>query len=359
MRSTLKIVIIGLLIVSFSFAVVSSAGNGKRVIFDNSVGFFGLDNDEATGFTELRNDLELMGYSVSDTLELKANYEEITPKLLRKAGILVLINPIRPLSYSERQEIRKYVAEGGKLLLICDDPAARENANDIARDYGVQFLGRYIDSTEISFNGNRTELHSAMPMKYDGEVEPEVGFKINTTARAWESFWEIGEELPAEEYYLFLGMWYGKGKVAFLSDKDFLLNYNYDENSSAVFKEIISWLEYGKPIKPEKPGVSISSDRISMSNYYGTTSFFRFFVSNPTSMNETVNIALPEIMRSIVNLDKYSFELPPSSMEDVLATARCPQNVSYIYDYLNITASAQNLSTSYLLPVEVRCYAAE
>ena len=357
MHSTLKIAIACLLIVSFSFAVVSSAGSAKRVIFDNSVGFFGLDNEEATGFTELRNDLELMGYSVADSLELKAKYEEITPKLLKKAGILVLINPIRPLSYSEREEIRKYVQGGGRLLLICDDPAARENANDIARDFGVQFLGRYIALAEVSFNGSSAELHSAMPMRYEGDAEPEVGFKINTSARAWDSFWEIGEGLPEDEYYLLLGMWYGKGKVAFLSDKDFLLNYYYDENSSALMKAIVSWLEYNKPFKfkPEMPRLSLSVKKLTFNS--PGTSYFRFFISNPTSLNETVSIASSDVLRLVVDLNKYSFELPPSSREDVLATAQCTENISYIFDYLNITASAQNLSTSYLLPVEVRCYA--
>lgn len=358
MRSALTIA--GLIIVSFSLslAVVSSAGSGKRVIFDNSVGFFGLDNYEATGFTKLRNDLEVMGYTVTDSIEVKTKHGEITSDLLGKASIFVIINPIRTLSYSERQEIMEYVQRGGRLVLICDNPTAMENANDLARNFGVRFVGRYIASSELHFEGHSVKLYSLMPMKYDEESgeSAEVVFKVNATARTWKSFWEIGGELPPEEYYLVLGVNYGRGKAMFLSDKDFLLNCNYDENSSALVKAVFSWLESNKPFKPEKPSVSLSVKKLVFNNYSGT-SYLRFFISNPTSLNETVNITSSKTLSLAVHLNRQSFKLTPSSKIDVLAIAHCPQGVSYIFDYLNITASAQNISTSHLLPVEVRCYA--
>ena len=78
MQQISKIIIIGLF-TSFNIALVSSGSNTNTIVFDNSIGFFGLNNEEPTGFSELRNELELEGFSVSDSLELKANYEEITP----------------------------------------------------------------------------------------------------------------------------------------------------------------------------------------------------------------------------------------------------------------------------------------
>lgn len=357
MRNRFRVMVIGLLIIFFSFAMVDSAGNTKRIIFDNSVGFFGLDNDEATGFTGLRDDLEAMGYSVSDSLRLKANYKAISPRLLKKAGILVLINPIRPLSYRERQGIKRYIRNGGRLLLICDDPAAVENANSIAREFGVIYLRRYIASMKLSFNGNLVELHSAMPMRYNGGVEPEISFRTNATARVWDSLWEIGDELPVEDYYLLIGVGYGKGRVAFFSDKDFMLNYYYGKNSSALVKAIVSWFEYKRPfiLSPKKPKIRISVRKVGFDS--PRTSYFRFFISNPTSLSERVSIIPSDILRHVIELNSYSFELLPFSREDVLVMANCPYNITYIYDYLNITAISQNLSTSHLLPVEVKCIA--
>jgi hypothetical protein len=346
-----------LLAAIFIFGVVSGNSNETTIVFESSVGFFGLENEGPLGFSKLKNELELEGFKVDDTLKLKANYEEIEPKVLKKSDVYVIINPVRHLSFFERERIRDHVTDGGSVLLINDDPKTLKNANELAGFFEVHFLGQRIDSASIRLGDSRGRIVSAMPMRYEGQTEPDIFFTSKSASQVWEHYWDVGNELIDDEYYLLLGFQFGSGKILFLSDKDFLINHNFNQGSMDIFGDILTWFESKGPLKQNEPDSRIIPRSVSLSSHHGTLSYFRFLISNPSNLNTTVIIDLPETLESLVELDKYHFDLDPLSKKDVLATVKCAEDVSYIYDFVNITTSVDGFSEEDLLPIEVRCVA--
>lgn len=352
MRGKVTLVTVAIVIITLASAYsVSSSG---KIVFENSVGFTGLRGEGPTGFSKLKEDLDFQGYTPTDSLELDARYEEITPQLLEKSKILVLINPIRPLSYEERNRIKEYVSGGGKLLLICDNPNAMAHANELSEDFDLKYLGRYIDDASLSVNRSNAKFYSAMPMEYTGDEEPGLYLRANTTSRTWDSYWEVGNKQPREEHLILIGLKHGKGRVAFLPDKDFLLNENY-QNSSSLLWGVLNWLESGESLKLGKPSLEVSNKSLSLSTYYNLPNNFSIRLSNPGTVNESVRISVSSNIKEVLAFKNYSFEIEPSSKEDVIGVQNCTNNFTGARGELNVTSSTMYSNLTHHLPVEVSC----
>lgn len=81
--------------------------------------------------------------------ELVVNEEaEITPQLLKKINVLVMLSPLsnklqKDLTEVEKQALVNYVKKGGSLIFFVDDnhrvDLSRYGANDVTREFGIEF----------------------------------------------------------------------------------------------------------------------------------------------------------------------------------------------------------------------------
>ncbi|MBO8180432.1 MAG: hypothetical protein H0Z19_08140 [Archaeoglobus sp.] len=210
---------------------VSSA---QTVLFDSTSGFFGLESDARSGFMYLKFELEKSGFSVTDTISLRGNSVQIDGSDLKRAKVFVIVNPIREFSFSEIDALTDFVNNGGKVLIICDDPRYIGNANRIAGVFGGKFTSLYIERAEIPQYG--AELKSSVPLQVE-----DASFTVNVTtwASEWLDLFKIGKEKHYENYTVFATKKVGKGVVAFLGDRDFMTNGNIYAANNTEFARLV------------------------------------------------------------------------------------------------------------------------
>jgi len=205
--SFVYIIILGLCI--FGHVSTSIAHKGT-VIFDTSTSFFGMENEGPLGLSTLRDELEFKGYNVKDNIEMR------------------------------------FVANGGKLLLVTDTPESLTNMNKLARRFGAEFLDYYLGD-EVKIKSGMGEIYLISPIPISLEKEPEVLLQTDfIEAKEWPSVWEKpGKKVKKANFVVFAGIRYGEGSVAFLGDKDILLNKNIKKGNNLNFAlSIFDWFEH-------------------------------------------------------------------------------------------------------------------
>jgi len=137
--------------------------NEETIVFDNSTGFFGMENEGPLGLSTLRDELEFKGYNVNDNIEMRLSADTITKDLINEAHILILINSDRRFEREEIALIKDFVVKGGKLLLIADTPESLTNINRISRRFGAEFLGYYLgdEVSSVSLCSNQSNILKA------------------------------------------------------------------------------------------------------------------------------------------------------------------------------------------------------
>ncbi len=124
----------------------------KRIAILDGHGEPGLTETEAGGLSLAKEALERQGY-------------EVSPLVLAQAGsvvdgttVLVVADPQKPLLPAEVDAIRKYLAGGGRLLLLLG-PNAKTGLETVAAEWGVTFRGdTVIDPISQLFGGDFTTL---------------------------------------------------------------------------------------------------------------------------------------------------------------------------------------------------------
>lgn len=253
----LKIFLVVIAIITIAFVYVgNSATSSSTIVFDTSTGFFGIDSESSVGMSLLRDELMLEGFDATDNVLMNIEGDEITNSLISRSNVLVLVNPNREFNKNEINLIKNFVNDGGKLLLVSDSPESSEYMNDISKIFGGEFLGYYslgygpaVTTNNENFSSagvNTLYLITPIPIKV---LEPDISISARTLAREWFSRWELsGEVIKEGDFMIFAGKSYGKGKVAFLGDKDILLNDNiikYDNLPFSIF--LFNWLEGREP----------------------------------------------------------------------------------------------------------------
>lgn len=230
-------------LITFSGCVYASS----TIVFDNSGGFFGIDEESSVGLSILKEELELKGYEVKDNLEMRVNADMITQDLLERADILVIVNSNRKFKKEEMDVIKRFVGLGGKLFLICDNPHSAGYMNDLSREFEVEFLGNYYLGNYLALDLDFGQVSLFSPIPLDLQKSPDIFLHTEKIeAKWWPSRWEIPREpLKKDDFTFFAGIKYGKGRIAFLGDKDIFLNENIKKGDNLSFVlNIFDWLTF-------------------------------------------------------------------------------------------------------------------
>ena len=164
----------------FLFLLLIVPASTHTIVFDRTSGFFGIYHEGNAGFYRLYLELENNEYYVNDTYIGKLGF--INRSILKGVDIFVIVNPIRMFSFEEKRVILEYVKNGGKLLLICDNPECVDNINRIACMFGGEFLRYYLGNSVYLAKFNST-LYSPMALKVD-----KADFMVEVSSKAY--WWE-------------------------------------------------------------------------------------------------------------------------------------------------------------------------
>jgi hypothetical protein len=321
-------VIVTALMLSLPMYANSQRTHSGTIIFDNSVGFFGIDDDSSVGLSTLRWELESEGFEVTDNLEMEVKADTISERLLTRADFLIIVNPNRCLDWEETDLIRDFVEGGGKLLLISDTPESSEKMNAFSSRFGVEFLDYYLGD-EIKINSNIGELFFISPVPLALEEEPEVSIQTDfTEAKAWHSVWERpGRKIEEGNFTVFAGIRYGNGSIAFLGDKDILLNeYIMQGDNLDFIMSIFTWFEHEKP----DDAIVYSLDKLDFYVTKGKTSILGLRIENRGDVNQSLKFVLPPYLDDIVSVDPEQIKIQPEGIEIVRARANWGDDYSYI-----------------------------
>ena len=103
----------------------------KRVLFLEGHGERGISDQERGGLSTAKDALVKQGYEVSTIVLLQ---ESAVP---HDASVLVLAGPQRPVTREEKDRISRYVADGGRLLVLLD-PDSNPELDDLLRQWGIE-----------------------------------------------------------------------------------------------------------------------------------------------------------------------------------------------------------------------------
>jgi len=130
-----------LLIMTMALAMGTVHGQGKVVLFDMSHGqqdTLGLNVIETyRGFVEKTPGATLM-----------INREELTPAVLKKVNVVIVLTPIFPViqptfTMVERAALLDFVKNGGRLMVVCEEdrrtPLEHYGINDIVKPFGMEY----------------------------------------------------------------------------------------------------------------------------------------------------------------------------------------------------------------------------
>jgi|GEM_PF-3466946 len=275
--------------------LISHIASAQTILFDSTTGFFGFESNARNGFMNLKFELEKTGFSVTDTVSMKGNSLEIDKSVLKRAKIFVIVNPVRELSFSEISALMDFVSNGGKLLVICDNPRYIGYANRIASVFGGTFTNYYIEQVEIPQYG--AELKSSISLQVE---DADFAVTVNTWANKWFDLFKIGEEKYYGNYTVFATRKVGKGVVAFLADKDFMTNENIYVANNTDFVKLVFEMpiaskseEFNKVIKIN---ISPKSIDVSASN---KTVVVSLMIRNVGS-NLSLSIEIPSYLEGLV-----------------------------------------------------------
>ena len=352
-----KKIIIGLFVIVISLMLSlplyanSQKTHSGTIIFDNSVGFFGIEDDGSVGLSTLRWELESEGFEVIDNLEMLVNADTITKTLLNRTDVLIIVNPKRCLDWEEMDLIKDFVEGGGKLLLISDTPESSANMNAFSSRFGVEFLNYYLGD-EIVIDSNIGELFFISPVPLSLEKGPEVSIQTNfTEAKAWHSVWEMpGRKIEEENFTVFAGIRYGNGSIAFLGDKDILLNANIMQGDNLDFiMSIFTWFEHEKP----DDAIVYSSDKLDFYVTKGKASTLGLRIENSGDVNQSLKFVLPPYLDDIVSVDPERIKIQPEEIEIVRTKANWSDDYSYIGDFIVVERDFDYYKTNDYIKLEV------
>ena len=298
-----------------------------KVVFDTSVGFFGLNNDSSVGFSILKEEMEKKGFNVDNNIKLGENAGRIEKTLLKKSNIFVIVNPNRNLSLDELTLLRDFVMNGKKLILICDKPESLKYINIVSEWFGAKFLPYYL-GRELQVKN--VKFISPMPLCL--EMKPEISLKVNCTAKEWKSTWELPEKnICEDEFTIFAGMSYGKGKIAFLGDKDFLMNENITKNMEFV-DNILDWLQQGKP----NDKIIFSPETLEFLNGKNGSGICTIRIENIGEVTQHLIFKIPEYLKDIIILDTYDLYIQKGEIRFIKVISVGSSEYSYLQDFIII-----------------------
>lgn len=124
----------------------------KRVLFLEGHGERDLSDRERGGLSLAKEALTKQGYDVSPLTLLK---ETAVP---HDASVVVLAGPRRPVTREEKDRLAKYVADGGRLLILLD-PNSHADLDDLLGQWGVEAgRGVLVDLQDRLAQGDLTAL---------------------------------------------------------------------------------------------------------------------------------------------------------------------------------------------------------
>ena len=329
----------------------SEKTHSGTIIFDNSVGFFGIDDDRSVGLSTLRWELEFEGFEVSDNLEMQEKADTITKKLLNRTDVLIIVNPKRCLDWEETDLIIDFVEGGGKLLLISDTPESSANMNAFSSRFGVEFLNYYLGD-EIEIDSNISELFFISPVPLALEKVPEVAVQTDFTgAKAWHSVWELPVgEIEGGNFTVFAGISYCNGSIAFLGDKDILLNENIMKGDNLDFvMSIFTWFEHEKPTDI----IVYSSDKLELFVTKGKTSTTGLRMENRGNVNQSLKFVLPPYLSDVVSVEPDRIKIQPEEIVLVRIRANWSDDFSNIDDFIVVERDFAYYKTKDYIKLEV------
>ena len=200
------------------------------IFFDISgEGFFGLLNDGPSGFTEMVEDIEDLGYDINDNFMTNSNLGFISKNTLRKADIFIVINPKRDFADDEKVALYDFVEDGGNLIVICDSLSSINTTNQLLEHFGIAFRKEIILNPEINFNGSNMTFNYAVPFSDNSshlsQTDSEELFHINCSQQS-----NRNTKAVHENNTIMLTKGWSEGKITFLGTKEFLKNERYQQN---------------------------------------------------------------------------------------------------------------------------------
>jgi len=124
----------------------------KRVLFLEGHGERGISDTEPGGLSIAKEALVKQGYDVGTVLLLQ---EHAVPK---DTSVLVLPGPQRAVTREEKDRIGRYVADGGRLLILLD-PDSKAELDDLLRQWGIEAgKGVLVDLQDRLAQGDLTAL---------------------------------------------------------------------------------------------------------------------------------------------------------------------------------------------------------
>lgn len=109
----------------------------KTVYFLTGHGEHSLNDTEATGYSQIKQDIEKQNYKVEEYNLAQQN------KLPADAAVIVSAGPKMNFFPNEVSLLEKYLAEGGKFLLLVD-PESEFDMNQMLGEYGVSLDKDYV-----------------------------------------------------------------------------------------------------------------------------------------------------------------------------------------------------------------------
>lgn len=257
--------------------------NPNRVVFDetrlNEMPKGGHDNQisetEWYGGSDFTDLLKENGFNVS-----RIFIEPITYEKLKEYDVLILLSPDGIYSVNEIEAIKKFVNNGGGLLLAVDNWRGSNDdytANRIAMEFGLNFSANGMINDDKNHYGNEKE-ERVIPKISDiktyfetekitrgvssfyidtgtyiinGSSETNINILAYSSGNAWFDKFRDGWGNNIKEsdevsgpFPILATMSYGKGKIIFIGDGSFLINkmIKSDADNGLLGLNIVKWL---------------------------------------------------------------------------------------------------------------------
>ncbi len=124
----------------------------KRVVLLEGHGERNLNSEESEGYSLAKEALTNQGYDVDTLLLLQET------RVPETTSVLVVAGPQHPVTKPEQERIARYVAEGGRLLVLLD-PGSRANLDDLVAQWGIEAgKGILVDLLDRPALGDLTSL---------------------------------------------------------------------------------------------------------------------------------------------------------------------------------------------------------
>lgn len=265
-----------ILVVSFiliSNPMVCAAAESHNVLFDETgtyYSWFKIFNIENFGTSSFATLLQDNGYTVSRLTD-----KPITSEKLKGYDVLILMAPYRNYTDDEVNAIKKFVSDGGGLLLVGSnwgdvDGGSNFSYNKIAQSFGVSYANNEVvtDNQNFFLFNNFIKVNNITSGSITNEV-PEFYYVLgtylknpgNSTVLAYSSVNSFGDQgyttpqgstasnnqKDANEtsgpFPIVSTMEYGDGKVVFIGSASTFTNYMiYRDNAWKLGLNSVNWL---------------------------------------------------------------------------------------------------------------------